>query len=224
MEMKPDYSPEQILQKIAGKDSDLKAKISLIVIYSHNLVDKSLNFILHHQIKSRLPLPPDFLSATKDESERKLTNEEWEQSINNMHEELYDLISKISFRNKARIVLVGFGSWHSLNLKFFERINTVRNRIAHVSAFNQIDFNGNPIKSNQGIWDYFKECQIASMELDEYFKKMIYPRILYNSDSIHYFEKILNVRWFDIHSFVLGECEKRGVDPPEDPIYKDNER
>jgi hypothetical protein len=205
---------------IGGESASEDSTVTLVVLYSHALVDRGMNKILYHILNTLTPIPPSFKWTTEGNCSEEISREKHIEITEDSEQLLYDTIASFSFSMKLRLLKVGFKDWYPDSYKELNTVNDIRNKIAHVNDMTKVKFHSNPINSDKGLNDYFLSCQSLRMELDEYFEKFIEHQIYTLHESTSYFDKIHGVYWGAIPAFISKTYSDRGIEPPKISLSK----
>ncbi len=214
------YSKKKLAEIIGGESASEDSIVTLVVLYSHALVDRSMNKILYHMLNTLTPIPPSFKWTPEGNCAEEVSLEKHIEIAEDTEQLLYDIIDSFSFSMKLRFLKIGFKDWYPNSYKKLSEVNYVRNKIAHVKNMKSIKFHNNPINSDNGLNDYFIMCQSLSMELDEYFEKFVEPQLYILLESISYFEKVHNIPWFSISAHIAKTYAENNIEPPKISLSK----
>jgi len=215
------HYPKKVLAKIiGGENASDDAIVTLVVLYSHSLVESGVTRILFHMLNTLTPIPPQFNWTKEGNAGEDLTFEEHIDKTGNLEEKLFITINKLNFSQKVGLLEVGFGDWYPNSYRQIRTIGEVRNSIAHAKNLGGVSFRSNAINSDAGLNTYFLTCQSLRMELDEYFEKFIESQIILSQYSANYFGKVLEVRGISIENYIAIAFEEKGLELPELSLSK----
>jgi hypothetical protein len=142
-----------------------------VVLMSHSLIEAAIERLLYLVLDSEFPHYGRGLNAEE--------TKKFEDLNTKMEESLSKRIQNMSFWQKFSLIKPYLEIWYPYLVEKIEKINPVRNKIAHLEKIHDLKFEEKLIWSEEGLEEFFVSTQCVAKEIDKLWEMIDDKHALY---------------------------------------------
>ena len=151
----------ETLRKILAPDlTDNEVEAIVVCLFSHLLLESSINNLLYRWLSQDAPIPSD------------------DESLLKAKDALWDSIVKMAFAKKYSLVEPYFALYYREAAKTIWKINDLRNHLFHRGNIRNAKYDDRPFSEEKTVEKFFHDAQFAAMDIQKFEELIDSPHAL----------------------------------------------